>query len=199
MRKSLTVLALAALLLGGCSMVTSPEPMFTAADAVGAPALRDGLWGGEDCRPSEVRKAVGRWKACDWVLKRGDEWLSLDETGWAATPFLVAAGAPLVAQLRDKPQAYLYYGLEPLARDADGRVTRARIWPVLCADKALEARGETFADLTLGEDGNCTPAGPEAVRAAARSSRGAGAEGGDGDQVVGWLRDVRPGDFADQR
>ena len=60
MRKSLTVLALAALLLGGCSMVTSPEPMFTAADAVGAPALRDGLWGGEDCRPSEVRKAVGR-------------------------------------------------------------------------------------------------------------------------------------------
>jgi len=126
MWKSLTVLTLAAVLLGGCSMVTSETPMFSTADAVGSPEIRDGLWGAENCRPAEVRKAVRRWKACDWVLKRGGEWLSLDEEAWEATPFMIANGAPLVAQLQDKPLAYLYYGLEPLEQDARGGVIRAR-------------------------------------------------------------------------
>jgi hypothetical protein len=199
MWKSLTVLTLAAVLLGGCSMVTSETPMFSAADAVGSPELRDGLWGGEDCRPAEVRKAVRRWKACDWVLKRGGEWLSLDEEAWEATPFMIANGAPLVAQLQDKPLAYLYYGLEPLEQDARGGVIRARIWPVLCTDKDPAAKSETFPNLTMREDGGCTPSGPQAVRDAARSSRGALPEKPDGDQIVHWLRDVRPDDFAPQR
>ena len=43
MQRLLFVLA-AALMLGGCNMVYAEQPLFTAADAASAPAMRPGLW-----------------------------------------------------------------------------------------------------------------------------------------------------------
>ena len=43
MRRLILLVALTGLLVG-CNMVTSPRPLFTKADAEGAPQLRPGLW-----------------------------------------------------------------------------------------------------------------------------------------------------------
>jgi hypothetical protein len=74
--------------LSGCNLVVSEDPLFTAADAIPAPVLRDGLWlaAEPDCRVDEAKPAE-RWPDCaDATFVRGPErwsmrWDDTDERG----------------------------------------------------------------------------------------------------------------------
>ena len=122
MNRALCVLVPTAFLLGlsGCNNVVSNEPWFTAADAQGAPELRDGLWvkiGDDHCRV-KLEKPAERWPECaNSFYVRGGEWLTMnwDDTdgrkrlfeGWTSLSPILAAGNPVILQLDEgsEPQA----------------------------------------------------------------------------------------------
>jgi hypothetical protein len=109
---------LIALLLGGCGdKVVSRTPWFSAADAAGAPALRDGLWIAPitaDCRPDE-RQPPTSWPDCALAFViQGDQMKALDrqETSvngkttktsfsWSSAQLILAAGDPRISQTGD--------------------------------------------------------------------------------------------------
>lgn len=111
----LLVLLLSALLLSACTnMVRSETPWFGPADSVGAPPLRDGVWGvvDPDCR-FDADLPLERWPACaQGRVIRGSEELGLnafhteDDLGrrtrsdydWSSEAFVLAAGAPRIHQ-----------------------------------------------------------------------------------------------------
>jgi hypothetical protein len=76
----LRLLLVCLLLLGlpACNRVITPTPLFTAADAAGAPRLRDGIWLMEEAVDPDdeacvfnLRRSVKRWPDCaDWALIR---------------------------------------------------------------------------------------------------------------------------------
>ena len=151
----------AALLLGGCNIVVSKVPMFTAADSAGAPALRPGLWLGEkdDCRFDEA-SPIAKWPECaDPVVITATEVHDVGPKGQKPTPYIVAGGDPLVLQSQidvdvsagvdvsasgsatasgaasaevKGPPPYAFLGAHPLALDPQGRVIRMEQWPVMC-------------------------------------------------------------------
>jgi len=104
------------LLLGACSnRVVSTEPWF-AADAAGAPHLREGLWRTEDpkCKVDEAKPAE-RWPACaSWFHVRGNRsfaprWIGTgtdyahnrEVVGWTESAIVLAGGAPAILQSDD--------------------------------------------------------------------------------------------------
>lgn len=137
MQRLLLVLA-AALMLGGCNMVYAEQPLFTAADAAGAPAMRPGLWSkrAADC-VFDGAKPIADWPECaDPVL------VTADRMGDPGKPdkqgaYILAGGDPRVLQMElemdpDKPAIWIFVGVKPLKTDAEGRITEARTWMVLC-------------------------------------------------------------------
>lgn len=137
MHRLLFVLA-AALMLAGCNMVYAEQPVFTAADAAGAPSLRPGLWAKRrpDCTFDSAKPAKD-WPECaDPALvtaERIGEPANVDKQ----VPYILAGGDPRVLQLEvkpdtDKPVVWFFAGLKPLKTDAQGRITEARTWMVFC-------------------------------------------------------------------
>lgn len=137
MQRLLFVLA-AALILGGCNMVYAEHPLFTAADAAGAPALRPGIWSkrAADC-VFDAARPISEWPECaDPVL------ITPDRIGDPGKPdkqggYVLAGGDPRVMQMEltldaDKPPIWIFVGLKPLKSDTEGRITEARTWIVLC-------------------------------------------------------------------
>lgn len=146
-------------LLAACNLVTSPEPLFTPADTVGAPILRDGLWlssgdglglgqSSDDCEV-DVALPADQWPACVrwYVVERGQiRTFEKPEDGgqgeWTSEPFLLAAGQPAILQLdlRAAPvlkgilqsEGFLYQGVEPTGRDEAGRVIAFDAWFAYC-------------------------------------------------------------------
>lgn len=152
-------LLLALPLLGACNLVVTTEPTFTAADAAGAMALKDGLWvSAEDKCRVDTRKPVARWPRCaNWYLVRGGEFLTLSKgdkggaPGWTSMPYVLAAGEPRILQLDltgpddgdSEPQPlFVYRGLAPIAWDETGRVTAEQSWSVQCGPPPLDAKGK---------------------------------------------------------
>lgn len=137
MQRLLFVLA-AALMLGGCNMVYAEQPLFTAADAAGAPVLRPGIWSkrASDC-VVDAAKPISEWPECaDPVLVTADR---IGDPGKPDKqgPYLLAGGDPRVMQMElklepDKPAIWIFVGLRPLRTDAQGRITEARTWMVQC-------------------------------------------------------------------
>ncbi len=150
---ALTAMALA---LGGCNLVVSEKPMFTAADAVGAPALRSGVWSasqsGCDFKSSDP---VAKWPKCagGGVITASAIMASVDANGPGSAdqppstiakpqttiPYVLAAGDPRVMQIDIKlptqagPSAIFYFAaLKPVSRDAQGRIVQAELWPIQC-------------------------------------------------------------------
>jgi hypothetical protein len=151
---SLRTLALlaAALLLGGCNLVVSETPVFSAADAAGAPPLKPGVWAAPqpncDFKPSAP---LAQWPKCAGgaaitptaILATADPSLlaTPDQPASAAAktmkvPYVLAAGDPRVMQIHFvlpidpaiKAAFFYFIALKPIAHDADGRITDAQVW-----------------------------------------------------------------------
>ena len=196
-RIALVIAALA--LLGACNIVTTNTPLFTKADAVGAPQLRPGVWDEDpaaDCTVDET-KPLPDWPGCanGFVVIDNSTFGGYSEKDgkrvWSTVSSVLAAGDPLVFQLLSTsatgsapiPATYVYAGLAPTRRDAEGRVIATQSWPVQCgkpppADAKTPDGGQRTGTLdplpgmTMDADGvNCTTASPAALRAAAKASR----------------------------
>jgi hypothetical protein len=158
MRRLLLLFA-TALMLGGCNMVYAEHPLFTVADAAGAPQLRPGVWATRkaDCAFDSAKPAKD-WPECaSATIVSADSVGGLDDKRMG---YVMAGGDPRVMQLAftpddDKPTIYLFAGVRPLKSDAEGRITEARTWSVLCgpppppkaeAEAEAEAQGEEGAD-----------------------------------------------------
>jgi hypothetical protein len=213
MRRTLAALGAAAA-LAGCNTAYSTEPVFTAADAAGAPALRDGLWAAPEpgCR-FNASLPTQLWPHCvQPILVRGGEFLMLIEpegepVRWDSMPFVLAAGEPRILQFRSTYRedgqervVYRFLAAEPVRTDEAGRVTALRRWFVLCGPLPPEPKhrkksdpprrwvtDKPFPGLTLEGDG-CTPADAAAVRNAAAASRGLDDEPSE----IRWVRDTLP-------
>jgi hypothetical protein len=167
--------ALAALMLGGCNLVMSSTPMFTAQDAQGAPPMRPGIWVSPegDCKFDEAQP-VKSWPKCvgPALITPDKTFDATDTTSGAA--YILAAGDPRVLQVETdvaglnvaavtgkKPAAtgaapehqwiYFFMGLKPLAHDGAGRITKAEVWFIQCGPpSAPPAKDATPSPDSLG-------------------------------------------------
>ena len=83
----------ACIFLGGCNIVVSKVPVFTASDSVGAPALKPGLWLAEkdDCKLDEAAP-VASWPECaDPLVVTPTEIHGVGPKAAKPAPYLVAA------------------------------------------------------------------------------------------------------------
>ncbi len=169
----------AAALLGGCNIVVSPTPVFTAADSVGAPTLRGGLWVSTkpDCAFQET-KPLASWPDCaDSFMAVAGGLRAAGEKGRGkpASPYVIAAGDPLVLQAQPDvevgggadasasggatasasasvtttqsgPPPYVFLAVHPLALDAQGRMIRIEEWPVMCGPPPPDPKPDTPID-----------------------------------------------------
>ena len=211
-------LALAACLavcLSSCNIIVTKAPLFSPADSAGAPPLKDGVWVADnDCKYDETKPAE-TWPGCaQWGVIRGNEVLAYNssKTEWLRLQqFMLAAGKPLVMQVRSLPNkddgGFSYVGVEPLAFDAVGNITAFHSWGALCGpppvqsnatgsnnptdiDKAKANSSRTLAPLpglTMDPDNgsDCTTNNPDAVRASAKASKAWDADPG---QRAHWVR-----------
>lgn len=179
MTKAWTVRALpllaAVLALGGCNLVVSEKPVFTAADAAGAPALRPGVWSatqpGCDFKSSDP---VAAWPKCagGGVITATAIMASVESSGagppdqpppttakpQTTIPYVLAAGDPRVMQINFKlpPEAgvgsalYYFVAIKPAAPDARGRIVQAEIWPIQCGPPPPAKPASAGADADQG-------------------------------------------------
>ncbi len=202
-------LAAAALVagLGGCNMVYSEQPLFTAADAAGAAPLKPGLWLSDDtkCRVRESQP-VQTWPKCaSWTVVRAGQLLEFKPPAWTSTDFVLASGEPRVLQApvtAESGAAFMYAGLEPLRTDPEGRITAFRTWSVQCGppppeppappagQNGPEKRSVTTQPLPGLEikGDNCIAREQGPVRAAAKASKAWEAS----PSSAHWVRDAAP-------
>lgn len=181
------VLVLALLGLGGCRMAVSERPLFTVADAADAPALKPGLWAlvESGCR-FNTKAAPEKWPDCATPLALRDGAAVAVRRGESPrrNAVLIAGGDPAVLQADATDEdgtsgrKFAYFGLRPLAADADGTVTRARVWPAQCP----QAKADSDTCLIRGQ--------AAARRAIAQSEAGAYAgTPQDAGRTAYWIRD----------
>jgi hypothetical protein len=169
------------LLLGGCNMVHSDHPLFTAADAVGAPTFRGGVWAApEPGCDFDPNLPVKQWPHC-----ANGESMRNAEVG---TTMLVAAGKPLIVQVTSNgtddgakaPPDYFFVALDPVRLDGAGQIVAMHSWPIECGPPRRQSRHSKgprgtlhpWPGMRMDPDGNnCTPASTAAIRAAALLSR----------------------------
>lgn len=208
----LAILA-AAMLLCGCNMITSPNPLFSQADVQGQGQLRPGAWAIEskDCA-FDIKQPVERWPSCagGWIVGPGEVAAPRRSgdpmSAWLHYPYRIVAGDPPVMQLHVRlneevetaPLIYVYLGLEVRKSDAEGRVTAYRIWPALCGPPPLSGGTPNYGALThepvpgvvLDEKtGDCTAATQAPVRASAKLSPAWTPANDDNSDRAHWVRD----------
>jgi len=202
-----------AALLGGCNMITSERPLFSAADAAGQPQLRPGVWIGEkpDCQIDEA-KPRDQWPDCidSWVVRPNEVVAARDKGKPPGAgdryPIVLAKGDPAVLQIGLTNDAgaiggYVYAGLKPLKRDERGRIIEYKLWPALCgpppkADPNDQGDGMVTSHPLDGlvidkKNHDCVATDPAPVRVSARLSEAWNdADGGSADDGrARWVRD----------
>jgi len=209
--RALAALAVA-FALGGCNLVVSEKPLFTQADAAGAPVLRPGAWVSPkgDCSFDET-KPVADWPECanPVVIRPGE--IFDPRKAESQGPYVLAAGDPRIVQAPIKPGGdvepkgedktlFAYLGLKPRRFDGQGRIVEFESWFVQCgppppeppkSTKKLPSPSQFVTRRPLPglkvdpKSGTCVAVSQGPVRNAARSSR-AWAEHVD---VARWVRD----------
>jgi hypothetical protein len=152
LRRILAILALS--LLSACNVVVSKTPLLTAADEVGAPQLRPGVWvmeGDADCA-IDARKPITEWPDCGggMVFQDGQATSYTKKEGkgtWERQPLVLAAGDPRIAQVRfhmditsgsgsqrnaADQMLYGYAAVRPTAFGPGGKITAVTYWLVQC-------------------------------------------------------------------
>jgi hypothetical protein len=199
------------LVLGGCNMITSPTPMFSAADVKGQAQLRPGVWTDDrkDCA-FDQRQPLDAWPDCaNGRIVRPDGVLGPAKGGapiadWHLYPTLLVAGDPPILQVRaddkpNQPPMYVYLGLEVLKTDAQGRIAAYRQWPALCGPPPPDdANGPSNHGLTLQliegltidkDNANCVATTPAPIRVSAARSDAWRDKSDDGRDHAHWVRD----------
>jgi hypothetical protein len=188
------LLALVAVLgLSACNTVISTKPLFFAADTKGGPHLRDGLWltqqrSDAPCE-GDLTGPVESWPKCfDSFVVRGDAILDVDRDATPpkteTLPFVLAAGDPPIWQLPVPRQedgaevAFVFFGVEAVKTDDQGRITEYRIWSAMCGPPPPKADGkergthDPLPGMKMDPQGvNCEPEDAEAVRRSVKASR----------------------------
>lgn len=167
MKRALLLLAAAAS-LGGCNLVYSETPLFSAADARGAPQLRPGVWAErEEGCDFDSAKPVGEWPECAGGSVISPTQLTTTGEKPSSTAYVLTGGDPQVMQFAlemepTKPLIYLYGGLRALKRDDRGRIVEAETWIAQCGPpppKPVEAPDEQLAEAaSLDQPSDETPA-----------------------------------------
>lgn len=206
----LRIIVVLGLALGaaGCGVVSSERPLFTAADSVGAPVLRPGLWAVIEpaCKFNPRSPAVS-WPKCVSAVVVGPSTLvdvkrSDDESASEPTvqTYRLVAGDPVVVQIQTPPEpGAFYYGLRPMASDGQGRITNVRFWYARCeaptpvGDTAKRRKLLTGLYPIKGQEAGCLARAPAAVRNAVRLSEAWAFDGGT-DEAGGIVRWIRNGD-----
>jgi hypothetical protein len=194
------IVILALLSLGGCNMVVTQTPMFTKADAAGAPGFRPGVWRGKPdagCAFDETAP-LESWPGCANGAVVDDDAISMikmvngERSVAARIGYVLAGGKPRIVQLSVAGltpgfglslSGYLYGGVQPTKIDDRGRIVAYTTWFVACgpappksaagadASKISFATRTPFPGLTMDSSGqNCTPASADALRNAAAAS-----------------------------
>lgn len=174
MKRVLLLLAAAAS-LGGCNLVYSETPLFSAADARGAPQLRPGVWAEreEDC-DFDSAKPVGEWPECAGGSVISAAQLTTTGEKPSSTAYVLTGGDPQVMQFAlemepTKPVIYLYGGLRALKRDDRGRIVEAETWIAQCGPpppKPVEAPDEQNSDaMSLDQVSNDSGSGEQTIMA----------------------------------
>jgi hypothetical protein len=202
-------------LLGGCNVVVTDQPLFFPSVEPGAPKLRNGLWVIEDPDKTDcgydARKPVTRWPDCaEWMLVREGELLAYDAPGkgdragvgaWNSMPFVLSAGEPMVLQFDgsdDGGPAFQYFGVVAIG-PTQTQLSAIKVWPVLCgppppADAMTDGKRryvtlEPLPGLTVTDNSGCTATEASAVRNAAAWSRDQAAKDSNSAR---WIRDTYP-------
>jgi len=207
----LAAICLLAAGLSACNLVTTTEPMFTTADASGAPALREGLWANiePDCKV-DLKMPANRWPDCaSRVVIQGGKLYEIDkdEVVVQALAFVLAAGDPRILQVKlvgeDEKAVeilYFYVGLDPRKLDSQGRIVEYAGWLVQCGPPppkdAKRPDGQTqygtlepFPGIIMDDNlASCGPADKAALSAAAAASLKLDAKASEG-AVSRWVRD----------
>ncbi len=203
--KSMLICALA-LLVSGCVIVGSDQPLFGSGD-IGHAVLRNGVWAlpDDNCQFEPSQPAV-RWPQCANPTQVTDGRLT-GGFGKADKPpqtiaIVLADGDPVVLQLEapddrkpDDPR-YVYAALEPIRTDPQGRIVEAHVWLVLCFKTPLNpkaAKPHPYPGLVLRQGSQycrATQQGP--VRDAARLTRTNAIKGEPFWLTARWIRDGGP-------
>ncbi|MFM8941689.1 MAG: hypothetical protein ACKOEY_17240 [Phenylobacterium sp.] len=137
--------AMAALFSFPGPQAVSAAPLLPSAPAA-SPRPRSGLWGlaAETCR-FNLRSKLDRWPPCADPLQIGETAFARPVAGEAgsARRYRYAEGDPGLLQVQidgSAGEAWAYFGFRPMATDPDGRVIRARIWPVDCPARGCRLR-----------------------------------------------------------
>lgn len=161
--------ALLILPLGGCGLAVSDKPMFTDADAIGAPPLESGVWlmpdSGEDDEAQacavDIAQPVSTWPKCvDWALYRDGRWFERDgETGIATKPVagsvLITGGDVSIVQVRfddpdgdtassgeaPAPPTYYFAAFADKPVAADAKLRSIKLWLVACGTEKPNPEG----------------------------------------------------------
>jgi len=136
--KRTLLLAAAAISLGGCNLVYSETPLFTAADARGAPQFRPGVWAErKDGCEVDTSRPVDEWPECAGGAVITPTAIEEKDDKPTSTNYLLAGGDPQVMQLAveldpKKPAIFMYAGVRPLERDPGGMIVEAELWIAQC-------------------------------------------------------------------
>ncbi|MGI9170227.1 MAG: hypothetical protein ACR2FH_08645, partial [Caulobacteraceae bacterium] len=187
-------LVLVLTLLGGCNVVVTRTPLFSAADEAGAPALRPGVWRAAVDPACAVDEAtpLGDWPPCAGgvALRPGEgAYHNRDTAKGVLThePFVFAGGEPRIGQARvvlsgdikleGDATPYIYAGARATKLDDRGRIVAVLLWPVQCGPPRI---GATDGDTTTlhplpgiqmkANDPVCAAPSAAVLRAAARAS-----------------------------
>lgn len=197
MRKFACLMAL--LMLGGCNVVVTEQPLFSARDEAGAPPMKPGLWrmDADEACDFDPAKPLADWPECasgavfaPGVISGHDKKDGKDVR--IEAPFILAAGDPRVGQLRLVDEdieghgkanpPYGYVAVKPTKLD-HGAIVEVTYWLVLCGPPPppnAKTRSQKPALGTLHPlpgmkmkpgDAVCTTDSQAALRGAAAASR----------------------------
>ena len=205
---------LAAGMLAGCNVITSPTPLFFPKDAKGQAQLRPGVWTDErkGC-DYDASQPIDRWPDCAnvWVVRPG-EVVGIKDRGsptrpsTAHYPIVLARGDPPVLQIGDTDDPastlYLFGGLKPLKYDDQGRIVEYKAWPTLCGPPPAQdpTGGKPTPSLSQhmiegltpdDKQQDCIAHDQRPVRISARESEAWGGEDQEGRDLSRWVRGER--------
>jgi hypothetical protein len=217
MRLLSAALLLATVGLTACNddVLTTRTPVLFAADRDALPPARDGVWAGDGCS-ADAALDLPAWD-CDeaLIVRRGraahpDEAVENDPALLKAMRVGVAPDFQVAQTGPSDPGAdgyYSYFGVDGVRLDESGRMIALRTWRLKCGPPPPDGtkteggkpRRQTLEPYpgVVVEEGGCAAKGRAGLIAAASASRVDPKGNHGGADGWRWVREERPGDWAE--